>query len=297
MQVQIKEFTGPLDLLLQLIRREEMDIFDIDIHKITHQYLHFIETHPLPDLQSAGEFIKLAATLIYIKSRSLFPPEATEEEQTEEQKLKNTLVQSLLRHQNIQQTSQKLNQLPLTGRDTWTRHSIRPNATRFLPADDTPQTPDESPVDTPLPNTETPSSTESIKPVPLLKLLKSYHHITHTRHNTWREVKPLTSLSDHISHLSPYLCAGEGVKMSSMIGTKHNPQNILLTFLSLLELCRLSRVSLFQEKDFSDIMVVVLKPLPTKGFFIALYKRAGKNQPPAGCKRQNGKQRIIRAKI
>ncbi|MFN9067786.1 MAG: segregation and condensation protein A, partial [Bdellovibrionales bacterium] len=66
--VQLNQFEGPLDLLLYLIRKEEMDIMDIQIHKITQQYLEYIQLMKELDLEVAGEFVAMAATLLQIKS-------------------------------------------------------------------------------------------------------------------------------------------------------------------------------------------------------------------------------------
>ena len=114
MQVQTPQFNGPLDLLLQLIRREEMDIFDIDIHKITEQYLLSIQAE-FPDLDSAGDFIRMAALLIYIKSKSLFPSAQNEdsEETIQEEDLKKALEQSLIKMQAVQEIAKKLYQSSL----------------------------------------------------------------------------------------------------------------------------------------------------------------------------------------
>ena len=78
--VKLQTFEGPLALLLYLIRKEEMDIFNIDIHEITYQYLDYIKTINSFDLEVAGEFIAMASTLIHIKSKMLLPEERTEEE-------------------------------------------------------------------------------------------------------------------------------------------------------------------------------------------------------------------------
>ena len=275
MQIQIKEFTGPLDLLLQLIRREEMNIFDIDIHKITNQYLTFIETHPLPDLNSAGEFIKLAATLIYIKSRSLFPPDKTEQPIDEEaEDLKKNLVKNLLRTQNLQRLSQQLQQFPLIGRDVWTRKMIKPY---FSPSstklnDEMMKNNETTDINhatqiTQSPHTITPA--EQIKLEPILKLLKSYHHIQQT--SSWdnaQHTEPLPSLSNHIHNLSTNLSTGSSLKMSQLVSAKRNLPHTVLTFLSVLELCRLGFVSLFQQAAFSDIVITVLKTFRQKDFHL-----------------------------
>ena len=72
-KVRLEVFEGPLDLLLYLIKREEVDVYDISIERITKQYLEYLDTFRMLDLELAGEFVVMAATLIYIKSRSLLP--------------------------------------------------------------------------------------------------------------------------------------------------------------------------------------------------------------------------------
>ncbi|MEY5013849.1 MAG: hypothetical protein RIS92_207, partial [Verrucomicrobiota bacterium] len=72
-KVKLEVFEGPLDLLLYLIKRDEVDIYDISIEKITRSYLEFMDAFKVLDLDVAGEFVVMAANLIYIKSRSLLP--------------------------------------------------------------------------------------------------------------------------------------------------------------------------------------------------------------------------------
>ena len=72
-KVKLEVFEGPLDLLLYLIKKDEVDIYDISIERITQQYLEFMDAFKVLDLEVAGEFVVMAANLIYIKSRSLLP--------------------------------------------------------------------------------------------------------------------------------------------------------------------------------------------------------------------------------
>src|SRR5580698_9619295 len=72
-KVKLEVFEGPLDLLLYLIKKDEVDIYDVSIERITSQYLEYLETFRMLDLEIAGEFVVMAANLIYIKSRSLLP--------------------------------------------------------------------------------------------------------------------------------------------------------------------------------------------------------------------------------
>ncbi|MFH1996184.1 MAG: segregation/condensation protein A, partial [Candidatus Omnitrophota bacterium] len=83
-KVKLEVFEGPLDLLLYLIKKEELDIYDIPVAKITDQYLEYLEFMQLLDLNIAGEFIVMAATLMQIKSKMLLPPDQSEEEVVEE---------------------------------------------------------------------------------------------------------------------------------------------------------------------------------------------------------------------
>ena len=94
--VTLPKFEGPLDLLLYLIRKEEMDIFDIKIHEITRQYLEYIKRMRELDLEVAGEFISMASTLIHIKSRMLLPQYNDQGEIIESEDPRKELVQRLL---------------------------------------------------------------------------------------------------------------------------------------------------------------------------------------------------------
>ena len=78
-KVKLEVFEGPLDLLLYLIKKEEVDIYDIPISRITKEYLEYLELMQLLDLNIAGEFIVMAATLMHIKSKMLLPKDPTQE--------------------------------------------------------------------------------------------------------------------------------------------------------------------------------------------------------------------------
>ena len=108
-EVHLKEFDGPLDLLLHLIEQAKVDIKDIFISEITNQYLSLMEELDELDMDTASEFLTMAATLVYIKSRSLLPKppkEAEEEEDPEE-----TLVRQLKEYKLFKQAGEKLNEL------------------------------------------------------------------------------------------------------------------------------------------------------------------------------------------
>ena len=256
MEIKIEKFTGPLDLLLDLIRREEMDILEIDIHKITEQNLNFLnqQKENLLDLDSAGEFIKMAALLMYIKSKSLFPSlEVETEEELEEnaKALQQQLLKSLLKLQAAKKACLELKQRALLNKDVWGGGFTLEKALGDLKND--------------------PISKSTIKQEPILKLMRAHNRVFQKKgKNVIPSVigpsAPLPFLSDCIRSLHSYFVVGHVLKMSSLISAQKGSTlaRTLVTFLSLLELSRLGIVSLDQEKEFSDIAISVKKQLNNK---------------------------------
>ena len=117
--VHLDIFEGPLDLLLYLIRREEIDIYDIPIAYVTRQYLEYVELMRMLNLDQAGEFLLMAATLMEIKSRMLLPREETAEE--EEEDPREELVQRLLEYQRYKELSGWLERREEDQRDVFYR--------------------------------------------------------------------------------------------------------------------------------------------------------------------------------
>jgi len=106
-RVVLDVFEGPMDLLMHLIKKEQIDIYDIPIAKITDQYLAFLETMTILNLDVTSEFLVMAATLIYMKSQTLLTPKAAhEEEELEEQK--RELVDRLLEYQRYKEAAENL---------------------------------------------------------------------------------------------------------------------------------------------------------------------------------------------
>lgn len=118
--VRLEQFEGPLDLLLYLIQREEMDIWDIPISRITEQYLRHIEMMETLDLQPAGDFLVMAATLMRIKARMLLPVQRTNEEGTEEDP-RRELVQRLLEYKKFKEAARKIEERETQRANQFTR--------------------------------------------------------------------------------------------------------------------------------------------------------------------------------
>jgi segregation and condensation protein A len=119
-QVKLEVFVGPLDLLLHLIKREEVDVYDIPVARITDQYLHVVELMQDMNLDVAGEYLVMAATLMHLKSRLLLPPSETDADEPDEDP-RTELVQQLLEYQRYREAAQTLGSRPVLRRDVFRR--------------------------------------------------------------------------------------------------------------------------------------------------------------------------------
>ncbi len=112
-KVQLEVFEGPLDLLLYLIKRDELDIYDIPIERITQQYMQYLDVMKMLDLSIAGEFLVMAATLMMIKSRMLLPVEERPELEAEEDDPRWDLVRQLVEYKKFKDAADHLESLAL----------------------------------------------------------------------------------------------------------------------------------------------------------------------------------------
>jgi segregation and condensation protein A len=124
--IHLENFEGPLDLLLHLIKKNEMDISDIPIAEITGQYLGILDAMKTLNLDIAGEFLLMAATLLHIKSKMLLPRIVEDEAEQEEEDPRAELVRRLLEYQKYKDVSETLEAGPLLGRDLFTRAAPEP---------------------------------------------------------------------------------------------------------------------------------------------------------------------------
>jgi segregation and condensation protein A len=117
---RLEGFEGPLDLLLHLIQKNELDIFNIPIALITEQYLEYLQLIKVLNLDVAGEYLLMASTLLHIKSKMLLP-KSSEEEEEEEEDPRAELIRRLLEYQKYKQAAGELEKRPLLDRDVFIR--------------------------------------------------------------------------------------------------------------------------------------------------------------------------------
>src|SRR6201987_1199145 len=128
-KVKLEVFEGPLDLLLYLIRKDEVDIYDISIERVTSQYLEYLETFRMLDLEIAGEFVVMAANLIYIKSRNLLPlHQQPPDEEEEEEDPRWDLIRQLIEYKKFKDAAFQLHQRELVQESLIARLPEKPEA-------------------------------------------------------------------------------------------------------------------------------------------------------------------------
>jgi len=240
-RVQLQQFEGPLDLLLYLIRKEEMDIFNINVVEITKQYLDYIKLMKEFDLEVAGEFVAMAATLIHIKSKMLLPQYDENGEIVETVDPRKELVQKLLEYEKFKEAAKSLYERPLLNRDTWARGFRE----KIEVADDEIELEDNA----------------------LFSLIGSYRKAMKTLHKRIHKVNiKLQSIASRILEMRSQLIPGHQVVMKDLFkqnltDLKERSRNALITFLSLLELGKMEMVSLYQTETYGDIYVTTKKPI------------------------------------
>jgi segregation and condensation protein A len=237
--VTLPKFEGPLDLLLYLIRKEEMDIFDIKIHEITHQYLEYIKRMRELDLEVAGEFISMASTLIHIKSRMLLPQYNEQGEIIENEDPRKELVQRLLEYQKYQEAAKNLNERPMVGRDIWlrgTKENIKPQEDEIL-----------------------------LEENALFSLIASYRRALRSfQKKIHRVAKKAQSIAQRILEIKDHLIPGQRTTFRELLSTTEDKtRQVLITFLSLLELGKMGFVTLYQAETYGDIYVDTKKDIAT----------------------------------
>lgn len=236
--IKIPVFEGPLDLLLHLIRENKIDIYDIPIALITRQYLEYIEMMKELNLEVAGEFLVMAATLIQIKSRMLLPPdEAAPEEEFEDPRLE--LVQRLLEYKAFKEASLALKEIG----DEWAGAFYR------LPEGE-PGVEEEKEL--------------SLFDLSLFDLLAAFRKILDKAPPELVSITRETlTVKDRISKILQRLEEKETARFEELFEEGSSRAVLIVTFVALLEILKLGLAKVYQEKDFGDIWVIRNQSLET----------------------------------
>lgn len=230
--VKLDIFEGPLDLLLHLIKKSEVDIYDIPITEITDQYVEYMEIAESMSLDLAGEFILMAATLIYIKSRMLLPiPEdAAEEDDDEGVDPRGELMRKLLEYQRFKEVAEALSKRSILGRDVFVRGMTPFNLDDF---------------------TEDGVEDAGLDNVTLFDLISVFRDIL-DRAPTSHQVDITVDrfrVADKVNHIMEVLDRDQSVIFRDLFPIGAPKGEIIVTFLAILELGKLLMVRVNQTDD------------------------------------------------
>lgn len=229
MTVQLEMYEGPLDLLLHLIKKNEVSITDIPIAMITEQYLETLEVMRNLNFDVAGEFIAMASTLIHIKSRMLLPPEEGEEDEDEGVDPRDELIRHLLEYQRFKEASEDLSKREILHRDVFVRSS------------------------------EAVEEVESneFAPVSVFELMVALRRVMEKLPEDVAHTVQLENISvrEKMTLILDFLHRSSRVDFHALFESAASRMEVVVTFLALLELIKIRAVMVNQEERLGPIIV------------------------------------------
>jgi len=230
-KVKLEVFEGPLDLLLYLIKQDEIDIYDISIERITRQYLEYLQTFKELNIELAGEFIVMAANLIYLKSRSLLPiDQQPPAEEAEEDDPRWDLIRQLVEYKKFKEAAVDLHLREVEQETIFAREA--------------------SPM-----LSENPLRLEEVGIFQLINAFQSVIKRIEARQEVQEIFGERFSVSEKIDAILRCVAAGATVRFSDLFGAIVSRVEVVVTFLALLELIRLKQVRATQKNVFAEIEI------------------------------------------
>lgn len=231
LQVFLEAFEGPLDLLLYLIRRQNLNILEIPVHKITQQYMQYIGLMQDMRLELAAEYLVMAALLAEIKSRILLPRQVTEEEEVGDPRME--LVRRLQEYERFKTAAENLDEMPRMGRELHAA-SARPEVV---------------PSDAPLPQPELRELLIAFRAVLTRAEMFTHHHVSR---------EPL-SVRERMTHILDRVRNGPA-RFEDLCDFAEGRAGVIVVLLALLEMAKLAMIKVQQDSAFSNLMVCPARP-------------------------------------
>jgi segregation and condensation protein A len=231
-KVKLEVFEGPLDLLLYLIKQDEIDIYDISLERITSQYLEYLQAFKELNIELAGEFIVMAANLIYLKSRSLLPlDQQPPEEDAGEEDPRWELIRQLIEYKKFKEAATELHLRELQQERMFGRESASSSG-----------------LQEPL----------RLGEVGIFQLINAFQTVI-KRIEARQEVQEIFgerfSVSEKLDMILRRVATGAPLRFSDLFGQVVSRVEVVVTFLALLELVRLKQVRAFQKNIFEEIEI------------------------------------------
>lgn len=231
-KVKFEVFEGPLDLLLYLIKKEEVDIWDINLTKLATEFLDYIELMKMLDLDIAGEFLVMAATLMYIKSRELLPKDqrVSTDGEDDEDDPRFELIRRLIEYKKFKDAAANLQKLEVEQEHIYPRLGIR---AEIEPA--------------PFVRRQEASIFDLLAALNnIIKRLSETAQIQEIEDDTW-------TVSGKMEFIVQKLSEKDSIKFSELFKQSTSRAEIVATFLAILELVRLRQVVAYQTEEFGEI--------------------------------------------
>lgn len=235
-KVRLEIFEGPLDLLLYLIKKEEIDIYDVSLERITKQYLDYINTFKMLNVELASEFIVMAANLMYIKSRELLPQvQQPPEEDADEDDPRWELIRQLVEYKKFKDAAQFLGTQEVKADEFFATNPEPPDLTAPPPG---------------------------VGQVGIFDLIRAFQRVLKRFENS-TDIREIVSdrftVADKIEHLLDIIPVGGRVRFETLFSDAASRVEVIVTFLAMLELMKLNHLQVEQEKLLGEI--VVLRPV------------------------------------
>lgn len=231
-KVKLELFEGPLDLLLYLVKKDHLNIYDIPISQITEQYLRYLELMQLLDLNIAGEFLVMAATLLQIKSKMLLPAEETHEKEAEQDDPREELVKRLLEYERFKEIAQTLKQKEASQQELFTR----PKAKEV---------------------TEIPAHAEVYFEASIFDLINAFSKALEEvpKDLFYEVIKDEFTIEEKVHQILHMLLVRSSIKISELFLQAKNKIEVIVTFLGILELIRMKEIIARQKDLFAEIEI------------------------------------------
>lgn len=232
-KVRLDIFEGPLDLLLYLIKRDEVDIHSISIERITHQYLDYINTFKLLNIDIASEFIVMAANLMYLKSRTLLPKsEQPPEEDAEEEDPRWDLIRQLIEYKKFKDAAGFLARKEIEQEGSFAHQADTPDHNHDEPA--------------------------QLAEASIFDLIRAFQNVL-KRFEEADSFKDIVddrfTVSEQIGMLMKRLLPGESMRFESVFKDASSKSEVITTFLALLELMKLNQFVVSQNQLLGEIVI------------------------------------------
>jgi segregation and condensation protein A len=241
-KVQLEIFEGPLDLLLYLVKKEEVDIYEVNLTKIATQFIEYVQVMKELDLDIAGEFLVMAATLMYIKSRELLPKNQQAEvgEEEDEEDPRWELIRQLVEYKKFKDAAAKLHERELQQEQIYARIPGRPEFA-----------------------VETPNVRPEVSIFDLVNAVSSILKRYAQREEAGRDVyEDKWTVSEKIEFVARLAAERGRVRFSELFENAASRIEVVVTFLALLELIRLKQLRIEQPEAFAEIEISLAAPVP-----------------------------------